>query len=168
MKGVFKFIDEQVAKGYNLLGDRRPLAEMICNKFGYTNRNTVTNYISKYCIRRGYPMKRDFYRYKPKKMKETITIEKRIFEGQKVQALISSDRNKKAIQYNGKILVITDRIIVLALDVGYNIAVNIGDLIDPFNIVLKIKEDGEYKAFNLKGYSINNNKFTLKSLCKEC
>ena len=166
-KEVYKFIDEQVAKGYDLMGDRTKLAEAICEKFKYSNRNTVLNYISVYSRGNGYPKKHTIIKNKSQNLKATDNIDKRIFEGQKIKARIPNENKSKYKEHNGKILVITDRIIVLALDVGYNVAINIAELIDPFNIILKIKEDGEYNVFNLKGYSINS-KFSLKSLCKEC
>lgn len=149
------------------MGDRTQLAEMICEKFKYSNRNTVLNYISVYSRGNGYPKKHTIIKNKSQGLKITDNIEKRIFEGQKIKARIPNENKSKYKEHNGKILVITDRIIVLALDVGYNVAINIAELIDPFNIILKIKEDGQYNDFNLKGYSINS-KFSLKSLCKEC
>lgn len=149
------------------MGDRTQLAEMICEKFKYSNRNTVLNYISVYSRGNGYPKKHTIIKNKTQNLKATDNIEKRIFEGQKIKARIPNENKSKYKEHNGKILVITDRLIVLALDVGYNVAINIAELIDPFNIILKIKEDGEYNVFNLKGYSINS-KFSLKSLCKEC
>lgn len=149
------------------MGDRTQLAEMICEKFKYSNRNTVLNYISVYSRGNGYPKKHTIIKNKTQNLKATDNIEKRIFEGQKIKARIPNENKSKYKEHNGKILVITDRLIVLALDVGYNVAINIAELIDPFNIILKIKEDGQYNDFNLKGYSINS-KFSLKSLCKEC
>ena len=149
------------------MGDRRPLAEMICEKFKYSNRNTVLNYISVYSRGNGYPKKHTIIKNKTQNLKATDNIEKRIFEGQKIKARISNENKSKYKEYSGKILQITQRLIILSLDIGYNVTINIGELIDPFNIILKIKEDGQYNDFNLKGYSINS-KFTLKSLCKEC
>ncbi len=164
---MYKFIDEQVAKGYDLMGDRTKLAEMICEKFKYSNRNTVLNYISVYSRGNGYPKKHTIIKNKSQGLKITDNIEKRIFEGQKIKARISNENKSKYKEYNGKILQITQWQIVLSLDGGFNETINIGGLIDPYNITLKIKEDGQYNDFNLKGYSINS-KFTLKSLCKEC
>ena len=166
-KEVYKFIENQVKQGYDLMGDRTKLAEAICEKFKYSNRNTVLNYISVYSRGNGYPKKHTIIKNKTQDLKATDNIDKRIFEGQKIKARIPNENKSKYKEHNGKILIITDRLIVLSLDVGYNVAINIAELIDPFNIILKIKEDGQYNDFNLKGYSINS-KFTLKSLCKEC
>ena len=149
------------------MGDRTQLAEMICEKFKYSNRNTVLNYISVYSRGNGYPKKHTIIKNKTQGLKSTDNIDKRIYVGQLVKARILNENKSKYKEYNGKILQITQWQIVLSLDGGFNETINIGGLIGPYNITLKIKEDGQYNDFNLKGYSINS-KFSLKSLCKEC
>ena len=149
------------------MGDRTQLAEMICEKFKYSNINTVLNYISVYSRGNGYPKKHTIIKNKTQGLKSTDNIDKRIYVGQLVKARILNENKSKYKEYNGKILQITQWQIVLSLDGGFNETINIGGLIDPYNITLKIKEDGQYNDFNLKGYSINS-KFSLKSLCKEC
>ena len=158
---VYKFIDEQVAKGYDLMGIRTELVEMISKKF---NRSEVTarKYISKYCDERGYPKKREFEKDKVSKLKPISKIEKRICLGQDVKVSITNERNTKATEYKGKIIQVTKRLLIVNLG-KYNIAINIADLTNPYKVTIKVKETGEYKGFNLKGYAIKS-EFDLRKL----
>lgn len=166
IKEVYEFIDDQVKQGYDLMGDRTQLAEMICEKFKYSNRNTVLNYISVYSRGNGYPKKHTIIKNKTQNLKATDNIEKRIFEGQKIKARISNENKSKYKEYSGKILQITQRLIILSLDIGYNVTINIGELIDPYSTTIKVKLDKEYVDFNLKGYVINP-AFDLRKFIKE-
>lgn len=161
IKEVYEFIDEQVKQGYDLMGSRTELVEMISKKF---NRSEVTarKYISKYCDERGYPKKREFGKDKVSKLKPISKIEKRICLGQDVKVSITNERNTKATEYKGKIIQVTKRLLIVNLG-KYNIAINIADLTNPYKVTIKVKETGEYKGFNLKGYAIKS-EFDLRKL----
>lgn len=161
IQDIYKFIDKQVQQGYNIMGSRTELVEMISKKF---NRSEVTarKYISKYCDERGYPKKREFEKDKVSKLKPISKIEKRIYLGQDVKVSITNERNTRATKYKGKIIQVTKRLLIV--DLGkYNIAINIADLTNPYKVTIKVKETGEYKGFNLKGYAIKS-EFDLRSL----
>lgn len=161
MKEIYKFIDEQVKLGYDLMGDRRPLAIMICKKFGHTNRTTVLNYISVYCRSNGYPKKHDITKDKTSGLKSINKIKKKLFLGQEVKTRIKLDKKSKT--YKGRIIQITSKLIAIALDVGYNVTVNVNELVDPCSVFVKIKNRKEYEDFNLKGYVIRAD-FDLRKL----
>ena len=152
---MYEFIDEQVKQGYDLMGIRTELVEMISKKF---NRSEVTarKYISKYCDKRGYPKKREFEKDKVSKLKPISKIEKRIYLGQDVKVLLQNERKNKFSNYKGRIIQITSKLIAVALDVGYNITVNVNELVNPYSLATKVKIDKEYKDFNLKGDRIVN------------
>lgn len=162
IQDIYKFIDKQVQQGYNVMGSRTGLVEMISKKF---NRSEVTarKYISKYCDERGYPKKREFGKDKVSKLKPISKIEKRICLGQEVKVLLQNERKNKFSNYKGRIIQITSKLIAVALDVGYNITVNINELVNPYSIAIKVKTDKEYKDFNLKGYNVKS-EFDLRKL----
>lgn len=163
MKDIFKFIDEQVKQGYDLMGDRRPLATLICEKYNYTNRTTVLNYISIYCRENNYPKKHDIAKDKTSGLKLASKIKKKLYLGQEVKVLLQNERKNKFSNYKGRIIQITSKLIAVALDAGYNITVNINELVNPYSIAIKVKTDKEYKDFNLKGYNVKS-EFDLRSL----